>query len=115
LRLRLRGTKNVFEEIAEQYKNYIRLGVLSAGEKLPSCRELAMELGINPNTVERAYAVLESEGLVVTLPKKGTYVAEAGGNAADMIAEAEKQIAACKAAGLPREEIAKIIDRVFNK
>lgn len=70
----LSGKRNIYEEIVETYAKYIRTGALRAGEKLPSCRGLAMQLGINPNTVERAYSELEKRGLICTLPKKGAFV-----------------------------------------
>ena len=70
----LRGKENVFEQIASNYKKLIITGVLKKGEFLPSCRELARELGINPNTVARSYKVLEDEGYVVAVIKKGVYV-----------------------------------------
>ena len=72
----LSGKRNIYEEIVETYTKYIRTGALRAGEKLPSCRGLAMQLGINPNTVERAYSELEKRGLIRTLPKKGAFVRE---------------------------------------
>ena len=59
----LKSKKTISDDIAYQYKSYIELGVLLAGEKLPSVRELAITLGINPNTVEKAYTLLEQEGL----------------------------------------------------
>ena len=68
------GKQDVYIEIAERYKEYIDKGILSGGEKLPSVREAACTLGVNPNTVAKAYARLEEEGYIVTLPKKGAYV-----------------------------------------
>ena len=59
------GEQDVYLEIAQRYREYIRLGVLRAGERLPSVRTAAGELGVNPNTVARAYAVLESEGCLI--------------------------------------------------
>ena len=53
-------------------------GALSAGDKLPSVRELASQLAINPNTIQRAYRELENEGYIYTLVGKGTFVAENG-------------------------------------
>lgn len=80
----LSGKRNIYEEIVETYAKYIRTGALRAGEKLPSCRGLAMQLGINPNTVERAYSELEKRGLIRTLPKKGAFVQEKTGEAEGM-------------------------------
>lgn len=74
MNIRITGKRSVYLEIAEEYKRFIRLGVLSDGDKLPSVRALAVELGINPNTVERAYTLLESEGYIRTIVKKGAYV-----------------------------------------
>lgn len=75
MQIRLPGIKNVSEELADECEKYIRAGALRKGEKLPSCRAMAGMLGINPNTVERAYSLLERRGLAVTLPKSGVFVA----------------------------------------
>ena len=52
MNISLKGKGNLFEQIAEEYIRLINLGVYEPGYKLPSCRVLAKELGINPNTVE---------------------------------------------------------------
>ena len=52
------------------------LGAMKENEPLPSVRSLAMELSINPNTIQRAYRELENEGYIYTLPGKGTFAAE---------------------------------------
>ena len=70
------GRQDVYIEIAEKITQYIRAGVYRAGDKLPSVRQAAGEMGVNPNTVARAYALLEERGLVHALPKKGAYVSE---------------------------------------
>lgn len=74
LKISLKGKGNVFEQIVDEYIRLISLGVILEGEKLPSCRGLAKELGINPNTVEKAYNVLEEKGYIHVIPKKGVYV-----------------------------------------
>ena len=68
------GKQEVYLEIAQRYAEYIRIGVLQDGDRLPSVRTAAGELGVNPNTVQKAYAHLESQGLICTLPKKGVFV-----------------------------------------
>ena len=70
----LKGKENVYQQIINEYKRYITLNVIKKDEKLPSCRSLAASLGINPNTVQKAYNVLETEGYIKVLPKKGVYV-----------------------------------------
>ena len=74
MKIILRGKENVYEQLVNEYKRFIELGIIKKDEKMPSCRELARELGINPNTVVRAYDVLEQLGYIITIPKKGAYV-----------------------------------------
>jgi GntR family transcriptional regulator len=62
-------------QIQTQVKNAVAAGALRRGEPLPSVRKLAAELGINPNTVVRAYQELERDGIIGTVPGGGTYVA----------------------------------------
>ena len=75
MQIHFTGTKPIFEEIVEQIKLYIDTGILKPQDKLPSVRELALSLTINPNTVMRAYLALTDMGYLVSLPKKGIYVA----------------------------------------
>lgn len=70
----LSGNKPIFEQIVEQTKNYIDLLILPPDYKLPSVRSLALKLGINPNTVARAYEVLLSDEYIYSIDKKGNYV-----------------------------------------
>jgi len=74
MKITLKGKDNVYEQIVNEYKRFIELGIIRKDEKLPSCRTLGKELGINPNTVVRAYSVLENDGYIVSLPKKGAFV-----------------------------------------
>lgn len=73
------GNQDIYLEIAERYKEYIRQGIIRNGEKLPSVRQAAGELSVNPNTVAKAYAKLEQDGYICSLPKKGAYVIWEGG------------------------------------
>ncbi|MBQ7379777.1 MAG: GntR family transcriptional regulator [Clostridia bacterium] len=73
------GNQDIYLEIAQRYKEYIRQGIIRDGEKLPSVRVAAGELSVNPNTVAKAYAKLEQDGYICSLPKKGVYVTYKGG------------------------------------
>ena len=68
------GKQDVYLEIASKLERYILGGLYATGDKLPSVRALASELGVNPNTVSKAYSVLEEKQLIHTLSKKGAYV-----------------------------------------
>lgn len=65
----------IFEQVKEGLKNLIIRGVLKPDEKIPSVREMAQILAINPNTIQRAYRELEGEGYVYQVTGKGTFVA----------------------------------------
>ena len=64
----------IFRQITEEIKTLIASGDLSPGEQLPSIRELAVTLNINPNTIAKAYKELESEGLLITRKGIGVFV-----------------------------------------
>ena len=66
----------IYEQITEKFRTLIYQGALPAGSRLPSVRQLAMELSINPNTIQRAYMTLEQEGLIYPGKGKGNFVAE---------------------------------------
>ena len=68
------GKQDVYIEIANKYESYNTNGLYKAGDKLPSVRAVAAELGVNPNTVAKAYSVLEDRALIRALPKKGAFV-----------------------------------------
>lgn len=66
----------IYEQITERFRTLIYQGALPAGSRLPSVRQLAMELSINPNTIQRAYMTLEQDGLIYPVKGKGNFVAE---------------------------------------
>ena len=66
----------IYEQITERFRTLIYQGALPAESRLPSVRQLAMELSINPNTIQRAYMTLEQEGLIYPVRGKGNFVAE---------------------------------------
>ena len=84
------GKQDVYLEIAKYYEKHILLGVLRVGDKLPSVRIAAGELGVNPNTVARAYTKLEEMGYIRALPKKGAFVTQSP-NTKIEIKEAKKE------------------------
>ncbi len=69
-----RDARPIYTQIADGFREQIVSGVLADGERLPSVRELAMELTINPNTIQRAYRELEMQGWIASVPGKGSFV-----------------------------------------
>ena len=76
IQLNYRDAKPIYEQIKEGLRKLVVKRALNAGDKLPSVRELASQLAINPNTIQRAYRDLESEGYIYTVVGKGSFVAE---------------------------------------
>jgi GntR family transcriptional regulator len=80
----------VFEQIVIQTEEFIRAGILNPGDKLPSVRELTAMIGVNPNTISKAYGELERRGLTVSVTGKGCFIAK---NISDVLkTAAEKKI-----------------------
>ena len=75
IHLDYRDARPIYVQICDGIRDQIRKGVLCDGERLPSVRELATQLTINPNTIQRAYRELESQGWVVSVAGKGSFVA----------------------------------------
>jgi len=74
IHLDYRSAKPIYTQIMDGYREQILTGILQPGDKLPSVRELAGALAINPNTIQRSYRSLEAEGWIVTIPGKGCFV-----------------------------------------
>ena len=75
IRLDYRDARPIYEQVKDGLRRLMFTGVLAPGEKLPSVRSLAMDLAINPNTIQRAYESLEAEGYVYSIPGKGSFAA----------------------------------------
>ena len=66
----------IYEQIVEKFRMLILSGAVEPSSKMPSVRQLAVELSINPNTIQRAYAELEQRGYIYSVKGKGSFVAE---------------------------------------
>ena len=64
----------IYEQVVERFQDLIVKNVIRAGEQMPSVRSLAMELAINPNTIQKAYAELERRGFTYTVKGRGSFV-----------------------------------------
>ena len=75
IHLDYRDARPIYTQIGDGIREQIRSGILNPGDKLPSVRDLATQLTINPNTIQRSYRELEMQGWVATVPGKGCFVA----------------------------------------
>ena len=78
IQLNYRDSKPIYEQIKDGLRRLVVTGAVKKDEKLPSVRELATSLSINPNTIQKAYRELEQEGYIYTIAGKGSYAAERG-------------------------------------
>ena len=75
LNLDYRDARPIYEQVKDGLRRLMVTGVIREGEKLPSVRTMASALAINPNTIQRAYEALESEGYLYSVPGKGSFAA----------------------------------------
>ena len=74
VQLDYRDARPIYTQVVDGFREQIVAGVLQQGDRLPSVRELACQLTINPNTIQRAYRELEMEGWIASVPGKGSFV-----------------------------------------
>ena len=110
----------IYEQLVEQLRKQLFLGVVQAGQALPSVRQLATELGINPNTIQKAYRRMEAEGMIISVPGKGSFISD---DLADMLKKqrdeqlekTRKQIRTCRDMGLDKQLIEKLTDEIYGE
>ena len=111
----------IYLQIIEQIKRSIALGILQAGEQLPTVKQLAIDLTVNPNTVARAYRELEREQVIETAPGRGSFVRANGVTdsprvAAEIAADAlDLALREAKSVGLERDELRRLFDAALQR
>lgn len=109
----------LYEQVVEKIQQLIVKGVLSEDEKLPSVRSLAIELSINPNTIQRAYAGLESSGFIYTVKGRGNFVSGkdkwADDEKATIMDELEKSLEKAFTLGVKKDEIISMINKYIEE
>ena len=100
----------IYEQIIKEIERYVALKILKPNEQIPSIRELAANLGINPNTVKKAYTELEQKGVIYVISTKGTFIAEntndvIGRKVAEGINSINKIVDELEKLGVSKEEI----------
>ena len=116
--LNYRDSKPIYEQIRIGFINMISTGALNPGEKLPSVREMATQLAINPNTIQRAYRELEAEGFIYSVAGKGSFVSERGdivaGRKAELLQKFDEIVSELNDCGVSAEELIKRINKGGN-
>lgn len=114
----VKSRQPIYEQL---YNGIVRLSALGAmlpGEQLPSVRSLAQELGVNPNTVQKAYQLLERDGLIVSAPGKGSFLADQGGKLNEKRLKAretlKQAVTDALASGMSGEEIRSSVETILS-
>ena len=106
----------IFRQIVQQARYAIASGRVKPGDRLPSVRAIATQLGINPMTVSKAYSMLEQLGVVVRRPGIGMVVSDAGANPAEAIDDdVQTLVQTAKQIGLSREELVARINKIWEE
>ena len=117
LDIRLEGKAPIYEQLCSGISQLISSGELKPDEKLPAVREVAKQLGINPNTVQKAYAQLEQTGLIYSMPSKGSYVSPETNAAAALkesaISSLTSALQTAKKSGITHDEVVGLADKIW--
>ncbi len=109
----------IYEQLVQNVIDLIARGVLRPDDQLPSVRSLARDLGINPNTVQKAYQELEAKGMIYQAAGRGSFIAP-GESLTDSIVrqklkEARPPLISAKKSGVSKESLIALVDEIYEK
>lgn len=114
-----RDKRPIYEQVVERLERLVVSGVLETDEKMPSVRNLAMELSVNPNTIQRAYAQLEQEGYLYTVSGRGSFVAPESewreNKQAEVLKNWQEMTRQAREAGVPKELLQRYIREIYGE
>lgn len=109
----------LYEQISEKMKELIISGALKENDKIPSVRDLAMSLAINPNTIQKAYKELENEGYIYSQKARGSFVSPIEGMGNEKTAELKENLSAIvremKFLGTDKKVLVNLIDNIYKE
>ena len=119
LSINYKAPRPIYEQVRDALRQLILSGAIKPEEKLPSVRELAGTLAINPNTIQRAYRELEGDGLIYTVAGKGAFAASDGKAAVrrreELTTVLRQTLQELKLLGMTWQELTEEIQRVYGK
>ena len=109
----------IYEQLCEQIKQMILLGIYSPGIQLPSVRQLAVELSLNPNTVQRAFSELEHQGIICPVKGKGNFITQDAEllkrqSRMDILQELHHTVNRAREAGIAQQELIAEISAIYH-
>ena len=116
--LDLRDKRPIYEQVVEKLSQLIVCGALEPDSKLPSVRNLAIDLSVNPNTIQRAYAQLEQDGYLYTVTGRGNFVSDSSswkkGRMSAVENELRQVLKEARQTGMSRENVENIVAEIWN-
>jgi len=114
-----KDNRPLYEQVVDRFRILIERGVLKPEEQMPSVRSLAIELSINPNTIQKAYAELERQGYIYTVKGRGNFVSFdeelKNRRRLEQIQSFIAKVEEVMNAGVTKEELLNLIEQVFSK
>lgn len=120
IQLDYRDRRPLYQQIKERVRELVLRDVLKTHERLPSVRELAKELTVNPNTIQRAYKELEEEGFIYPVQGKGFFAAPVknaikSGELQKRIKELQKTVSQIMLLGVDKKEVISMINNILDE
>lgn len=110
---------SICDQIVNGFIRLIAIGVLKTDDALPSVRQMALKLSVNPNTIQKAYALLEERSVIYSVKGKGSFVADGSNTKIAIFNNEEEKIKqillSAKSVGFLREKIFDLIDKIYEK
>ncbi len=115
-----RDRKPIYEQLIDNIKHLVLHGMMKPDEQLPGVRTLAGELAINPNTIAKAYAELERQGIIYSIQGRGSFVCDniehlANVQRAEVACEVKKVMEKACDAGIAKEDVLKMLDSIWKE
>lgn len=109
----------IYDQLVRGVVRLKMLGVLQPGDQLPSVRNLAAQLGVNPNTVQKAYQLLETQNVIYSVSGKGSFISAMDSASAELLAAAEGRVknilAEAMQTGVSREAILRLVNEIYRE
>ena len=117
----LRSRTPIYEQIIKHIKEQALSGILKPDEQIPSIRQLTQQIGINPNTIQKAYAELERQGVIYSLTGRGAFISSSiemqkimNVKRDEILDEVQNIVSQAKKFEIPRNSIEEIINKVYS-
>ena len=109
----------VYEQIVSYYEKLIVTGVLAKNTQMPSVRQMAAELSVNPNTIQKAYGLLESNGYIYSVKGKGSFISDNGALAdakrKEWLDELRQKLREGKELGVSADQCRELTEEIFGR